>query len=115
ARTSQIAGRNAATGDGAHASRTETLAPLAGSALYVVGDDRFARTGLSETEARAQLGDERVFVITIHGYSGEPWVGGDALCVRLVVDRRDNRVVGGELWGREGVPRRVDVLSAAIE
>lgn len=110
ARTAQIAGRNAAAG-----AAKETLPPLAGSALYVVGDQRFARTGLSETEARAALGDERVVVITIHGYAGEPWIGGDAMCVRLVVDRNKNAVVGGEVWGIEGVPRRIDLLSAAIE
>jgi NADPH-dependent 2,4-dienoyl-CoA reductase/sulfur reductase-like enzyme/rhodanese-related sulfurtransferase len=113
ARTAQIAGRNAAVGDSGGAK--ETLPPLAGSALYLVGDQRFARTGLSETEARTALGDDRVVVITIHGYAGEPWVGGDAICVRLVVDRQKNAVVGGELWGREGVPRRIDLLGAAVE
>lgn len=110
ARTAQIAGRNAAAG-----TAKEVLPPLAGSALYLVGEQRFARTGLSETEARAALGDDRVVVITVHGYAGEPWIGGDALCVRLVVDRNKNAVVGGEIWGREGVPRRIDLLSAAVE
>lgn len=116
ARSAQIAGRNAALfADRSSTSAKETLPPLAGSALYLVGDQRFARTGLSETEARTALGDERVVVITIHGYAGEPWVGGDAMCVRLVVDRHKNAVVGGELWGREGVPRRIDLLGAAVE
>jgi NADPH-dependent 2,4-dienoyl-CoA reductase/sulfur reductase-like enzyme/rhodanese-related sulfurtransferase len=110
ARTAQVAGRNAAAGEA-----REQMPPLAGSALFVVGDQRFARTGLSETEARQLLGDDRVVVITIHGYAGEPWIGGDAMCVRLVVDRNKNVVVGGELWGKEGVPRRIDLLSAAVE
>jgi NADPH-dependent 2,4-dienoyl-CoA reductase/sulfur reductase-like enzyme/rhodanese-related sulfurtransferase len=110
ARTAQIAGRNAGAG-----AAKELLPPLAGSALYVVGDQRFARTGLSETEARAALGDERVVVTTSYGYAGEPWIGGDAMCVRLVVDRKKNAVVGGEVWGREGVPRRIDLLSVAVE
>lgn len=121
ARSARIAGRNAAlfarraaAPDGTSAAQ-ETMPPLAGSALYLVGEQRFARTGLSETEARTVLGDERVVVITIHGYAGEPWVGGDAICVRLVVDRQKNAVVGGELWGREGVPRRIDLLGAAVE
>ncbi len=111
-RTSQIAGRNAALVDGAP---RELLPPLAGGALYRVGESRFARTGLSETEARAFLGDDGVVVVTIHGYAGEPWIGGDPLCVRLVVDKKRDAVVGGEIWGREGVPRRVDVLTAAVE
>lgn len=108
-RTAQIAGHNAVV-DGSK----ETLSPLAGTALYVVGDARFARTGLSESEARSYLGDDRVFVVTIHGYAGEPWVGGDAICVRLVVDRKKSVVVGGEVWGKEGVPRRIDLLACAV-
>ncbi len=108
-RTAQIAGHNAVV-----ANSKETLSPLAGTALYVVGDTRFARTGLSESEARSFLGDDRVFVVTIHGYAAEPWVGGDAICVRLVVDRKKSVVVGGEVWGKEGVPRRIDLLAAAV-
>ncbi|HEY4221790.1 MAG TPA: FAD-dependent oxidoreductase [Myxococcota bacterium] len=109
-RTSQVAGKNAAD-----AKNPALLPPLAGSALYRVSDRRFGRTGLSETEARALLTDERIVVITIHGYAGEPWVGGDELCVRLVVDRKAESVVGGEVWGKEGVPRRLDLLSIAVE
>ena len=111
-RTAQIAGHNAAV-DGVK----ETLSPLAGTALYSVGDGRFARTGLSESEARSFLGDARVFSVSIHGYAGEPWIGGESLCVRLVVDRERAVVVGGEVWGgsdRAGVPRRIDLLAAAV-
>ena len=108
-RTAQIAGHNAAG-----AGKPEALSPLAGTALYVVGEQRFARTGLSEADARSLLGDERIFVISVFGYAGEPWVGGDPLCVRLVVDRKDAVVVGGEVWGREGVPRRIDLLAQAV-
>jgi NADPH-dependent 2,4-dienoyl-CoA reductase/sulfur reductase-like enzyme/rhodanese-related sulfurtransferase len=109
-RTAQIAGHNAA----APSSKPETLSPMAGTAMYLVGDQRFARTGLSEAEARSFLGDDRVFVTTVYGYAGEPWVGGDALCVRLVVDRKEAVVVGGEVLGREGVPRRIDALAQAV-
>ncbi|HEY1100287.1 MAG TPA: FAD-dependent oxidoreductase [Myxococcota bacterium] len=109
-RTAQIAGHNAAAPNG----KPETLSPLAGTAMYLVGDQRFAKTGLSEAEARSFLGDERVFVVTVYGYAGEPWIGGDPLCVRLVVDRKDAVVVGGEVLGREGVPRRIDALAQAV-
>lgn len=108
-RTAQIAGHNAAG-----TTRAEALSPLSGTALYVVGEQRFARTGLSEADARRLLGDDRVFVVTVFGYAGEPWVGGDAMCVRLVVDRKDAVVVGGEVWGHEGVPRRIDLLAQAV-
>ena len=109
-RTAQIAGHNAA----APTAKPETLSPMAGSALYLIGEQRFARTGLSEADARSFFGDDRVFVITVYGYSGEPWIGGDPMCVRLVVDRKDAVVVGGEVLGREGVPRRIDALAQAV-
>jgi pyruvate/2-oxoglutarate dehydrogenase complex dihydrolipoamide dehydrogenase (E3) component/rhodanese-related sulfurtransferase len=108
-RTAQIAGHNAAG-----TTKAEALSPLSGTALYVVGEQRFARTGLSEADARRLCGDERIVVITVFGYAAEPWVGGDAMCVRLVVDRKDAVVVGGEVWGREGVPRRIDLLAQAV-
>jgi NADPH-dependent 2,4-dienoyl-CoA reductase/sulfur reductase-like enzyme/rhodanese-related sulfurtransferase len=108
-RTAQIAGHNAAG-----TAKPEALSPLSGTALYVVGEQRFARTGLSEADARRLLGDDRVFVVSVFGYAGEPWVGGDPMCVRLVVDRRETVVVGGEVWGREGVPRRIDLLAQAV-
>lgn len=108
-RTAQIAGHNAAG-----TTKAEALSPLSGTALYVVGEQRFARTGLSEADARRTIGDDRIVVITVFGYAGEPWVGGDAMCVRLVVDRKDAVVVGGEVWGREGVPRRIDLLAQAV-
>ncbi len=108
-RTAQIAGHNAAA-----TTAPEALSPLSGTAMYVLGEHRFARTGLSETDARSVIGDDRVFVVTVYGYAGEPWVGGDAMCVRLVVDRQAATVVGGEVWGREGVPRRIDLMAQAV-
>jgi NADPH-dependent 2,4-dienoyl-CoA reductase/sulfur reductase-like enzyme/rhodanese-related sulfurtransferase len=108
-RTAQIAGHNAAG-----TTTPEALSPLSGTAMYVLGEHRFARTGLSEADARSVIGDDRVFVVTVYGYAGEPWVGGDAMCVRLVVDRQAATVVGGEVWGREGVPRRIDLMAQAV-
>ena len=108
-RSAQIAGHNAAVD-----RPREALSPLAGTALYLVGEERFARTGLSESDARKALGDGNVIAVTIHGYAGEAWIGGDAMCVRLVVDRIAGVVVGGEVWGREGVPRRIDLIAAAV-
>ncbi|MFZ9889054.1 MAG: rhodanese-like domain-containing protein, partial [Myxococcota bacterium] len=83
-----------------------------------VGAFRFARTGLSDGEARSAFGAERVLVNTVHTWSSETWLGEPGehrdLTVRIVVDRERDRVVGGEVWGHEGVPRRIDILAAAV-
>ncbi len=112
-RTAQIAGRSAAVGP---QGVREELSPVAGTELLDVGGHWFGRTGLSDAQARSALGDERVCVVTVHSWSSEIWLGGDVVTVRIVVDKRHHRVVGGEVWGKRGtgVPRRIDILAAAV-
>jgi NADPH-dependent 2,4-dienoyl-CoA reductase/sulfur reductase-like enzyme/rhodanese-related sulfurtransferase len=111
-RTAQIAGRSAAVGiDGAR----EAISPVAATTLHEVGSSWFARTGLSDAQARSALGDDRIILVTIHGWSAEVWLGGKSICIRLVVDKEKNRVVGGEVWGETPeVARRIDILAAAV-
>jgi NADPH-dependent 2,4-dienoyl-CoA reductase/sulfur reductase-like enzyme/rhodanese-related sulfurtransferase len=114
-RTAQIAGRSAAVEEGEF---KEAMHPVAGTEILEVGEHRFGRTGLSDAEARSHLGDERVQVSTVHSWSSEAWLKGDEadrhMCVRLIVDREADQVVGGEAWGTQGVPRRIDLLAAAV-
>jgi rhodanese-related sulfurtransferase len=115
-RTAQIAGRNAAAREG---ERTESLSAVAGTALVKVGDKYFARTGLTDQEAKQFFGDDRVATMTVQGFTAEPWLDADALCVRVIVakngpDPARAVVVGGEAFGKTGVPRRIDVLASAV-
>lgn len=110
-RTAQIAGRNAALGkDG----RSEAMSEVAGTALMQVGDGWVGRTGLSSGEARAHFGADNVVVVTVHSFSTEAWLKGYPLSIRLVVDGASDRVVGAEVWGKQGVARRVDMLAVAV-
>lgn len=120
-RTAQIAGRNAAARDG---ERLERMSAVAGTTLVKIGDVHFARTGLTDQEATAFFGAERLQTMTVQGYTAEPWAGGDPICVRMIVARAAGEgprgdpqravVVGGEAWGRTAVPRRIDLLAAAV-
>ncbi len=74
----------------------------------------FARTGLKEHEARMLLGDAQIFSTTVFGSAAESWVYEQEMCVKLIVDKSNNRVVGGEVFGRQGVERRIDLLSVAV-
>lgn len=115
-RTAQVAGRSAALFE--RGGKLESLSPVAGTEVMEVGDMRFARTGLSDAEARLAYGGDRVLVNTVHTWSSEAWIGEPGahreITVRLVVDRQQERIVGGEVWGSEGVPRRTDILAAAV-
>lgn len=114
-RTAQIAGRSAAVApDGPF----ESLSPVAGTSMLQIGDHMFGRTGLSDGEARSFFGGDRIQVVTIHGWTCEAWLGCDdgsrEITVRMVVDKERNVVVGGEVWGPFGAPRRLDILAAAV-
>jgi len=60
------------------------------------------------------LGDAHVFSTTVFGSAAESWVYEQEMCVKLIVDKANNRVVGGEVFGRQGVERRIDLLSVAV-
>jgi NADPH-dependent 2,4-dienoyl-CoA reductase/sulfur reductase-like enzyme/rhodanese-related sulfurtransferase len=110
-RTAQIAGRNAALGGQGEAER---MSPVAGTAVLQIGNYWIARTGLTDELARTHLGEDRIQVVTIHGYSSERWLSGEHICVRMMVDKATERVVGAEVWGSQGVARRIDLLASAI-
>jgi NADPH-dependent 2,4-dienoyl-CoA reductase/sulfur reductase-like enzyme/rhodanese-related sulfurtransferase len=115
-RTAQIAGRSAALVSEDRA--LESLSPVAGTEVMEIGPLTFGRTGLSDAEARSAFGGERVQVVTVHSWSSEAWLGSASeernITIRLVVETEQDRVVGGEVWGTFGVPRRVDMLAAAV-
>jgi NADPH-dependent 2,4-dienoyl-CoA reductase/sulfur reductase-like enzyme/rhodanese-related sulfurtransferase len=115
-RTAQIAGRSAAVG---RDEEKESLPPIAGTEVVEVGEYRFARTGLSDSEARSALGHDHIRTTTVHSWANESWLGtpeesDNELSVRLVVDTERDVVVGGEAWGARGVPRRIDLIAAAV-
>lgn len=115
-KTAQVAGRSAALAR--QGGKLESLSPVAGTEVMEIGNVRFARTGLSDGEARSAYGGDRVLVTTVHTWSSEAWIGEPDeqrnITVRLVVDKERDRIVGGEVWGADGVPRRIDILAAAV-
>lgn len=109
-RTAQIAGANAAR-QGQEGQ--ERLKPFCGTLLTEVGDTAFCRTGLAEHEAQSFLGGENIIVSTVFGSSVDGLQYQQEMCVRLLVDKAKNQVVGGEVYGQRGVERIIDLLSVA--
>jgi len=84
-----------------------------GTAVTKVCDVHAARTGLTEKQAR-ELGYQ-VSVTQIKAPTrAHYYPGGSPLHVRLVVDTGSGKLLGGQVVGREGVARRIDVLAAAL-
>ena len=102
----RVAGANAG---GSQAS----FGGIVGTAVTKVCDVHAARTGLTEKQAR-ELGYQ-VSVTQIKAPTrAHYYPGGSPLHVRLVVDTGSGKLLGGQVVGREGVARRIDVLAAAL-
>lgn len=95
------------------------LPGILGTAVVKVFDYTIATTGLTETAARAGdlFGAEGEFVGSVVienkdkvGY----WPGAETMTVKLVFDKRGGRVIGGQLAGKAGVNKRIDIIATAI-
>lgn len=110
-RTAHIAGHNAAVETKNHLDR---LKPFCGTIIAEVGDTVFGRTGLQEHEARRFFGEDNIFVTTVFGSASLSFEYQHEMCVKLLVALKENRVIGGEVFGKNGVLRRIDLLGVAV-
>jgi NADPH-dependent 2,4-dienoyl-CoA reductase/sulfur reductase-like enzyme len=102
----RVAGTNVAGGD-------ETFAGVLGTAVVKVCGLHVGRTGLGEQEA-ARAGFDTVTASVTHLSRARYYPGHQPLRVKLVAERGTGRLLGGQLVGREGVAKRVDVVAAAL-
>ncbi|MEA2192864.1 MAG: hypothetical protein QOI73_2985, partial [Solirubrobacteraceae bacterium] len=102
----RVAGTNVAGGD-------ETFGGVLGTAVVKVCDLEVGRTGLGEQEA-ADAGLDVVGASITHLSRARYYPGHEPLQVKLVAERGTGRLLGGQLVGREGVAKRVDVVAGAL-
>jgi NADPH-dependent 2,4-dienoyl-CoA reductase/sulfur reductase-like enzyme len=102
----RVAGTNIAGGD-------ERFAGVMGTAVVKVCDLEVGRTGLGEREA-ANAGFDVVSASIEHLSRARYYPGHEPLLVKLVAERGTGRLLGGQLVGREGVAKRLDVVAAAL-
>lgn len=85
-----------------------------GTAVAKVLDRTVAFTGLTEKVAKlAGFDVGAAYVFKDHHASYYP--GAKPLAVKLVYDRNDGRLLGGQAFGEAGVEKRVDVLAMALQ
>jgi NADPH-dependent 2,4-dienoyl-CoA reductase/sulfur reductase-like enzyme len=104
-KTGRVAGTVAAGG-------TASFRGVVGTAVVKVFDLEVARTGLGLAEARA-AGLDAVATDAVSRSRAKYYPGSSPLHVRLV-HTPDGRLLGGQLAGREGAAKRVDVLATAL-
>jgi CoA-dependent NAD(P)H sulfur oxidoreductase len=105
-KTGRVAGTVAAGG-------SASFGGVVGTAVVKVFDLEVARTGLTMTEAEAAgLAAQATDVVSRSRAKYYP--GTQPLHVRLVC-APDGRLLGGQLAGREGAAKRIDVLATALQ
>ena len=90
-----------------------TFPGVIGTAVTKVCDLEVARTGLSMKEADAagyRYVTASVDSTTRAGY----FPGAQPIRVKLLAEQRSGRLLGGQIVGREGAAKRIDVLATAI-
>jgi len=106
-RQGRTAGDNAAGGD-------SLFKGVIGSSVAKIFDLTAARTGLTEVEAR----EEGFETAAVHAHPlnrAHMYPEAEMLNIKLVVDKKSQRLLGAQVVGRDGVDKRVDVFSTAIQ
>jgi len=102
---------------GANAAKLEPrlkTSGAAGTSIVRVFDLAIGMTGLSEKIANAQKIPYKV-VYTQNGHHAGYFPQAQPLFIKLLFSLADGRVLGGQVFGRAGVDKRLDVLATAIQ
>jgi NADPH-dependent 2,4-dienoyl-CoA reductase/sulfur reductase-like enzyme len=96
-----------------------SLPGILGTAIVKIFDYTMAATGLTEREARESglFGHDGEFVSSAlieNNDKAKYWPGVETLTVKLVFDKRGGRILGGQLSGKAGVNKRIDIIATAI-
>lgn len=106
-RAGRLAGEHAATG------RSAPMGAIFGTAIVRVFDWSAACTGLSVRGAQnAGLAARSVTIVANH-HSGY-FPGAEPLTIKLTYEEPTGRILGGQVVGKAGVDKRIDVIAAAM-
>jgi len=90
-----------------------TFPGVVGTAVSKVCDLEIARTGLREKDCDA-VGFGYLTVIVDSTTRAGYYPGASRVTVKLVVEQGSGRLLGGQIVGREGSAKRIDVLAVAL-
>lgn len=102
----RVAGINIAGGQA-------TFPGVAGTAMVKVFELEVARTGLQEREAR-ELGLPYITAKIETQTRARYYPGTGEMTVKILAEKGTGRLLGGQIVGREGAGKRIDVLATAL-
>jgi NADPH-dependent 2,4-dienoyl-CoA reductase/sulfur reductase-like enzyme len=90
-----------------------TFGGVVGTAVTKICEYEVARTGLNEREARDAGFEFESTTVESTSRAGY-YPGATPITVKVVVETGSGRLLGGQIVGREGAAKRIDVLATAI-
>ena len=105
-KTGRVAGSNLAGGE-------LEFKGVLGTAITKICELTAARTGLTEQEAK-ELDYEVATSLVEVGNHAHYYPGYEKMKIKLVVQKEDGLILGGQIIGKAGVDKRIDVLATAI-
>ncbi len=95
------------------AGANETFKGVAGTAVVKIFDLEVAKTGLTEKEAKENKFNVVSSVITsktrAHYYPG-----GKSITIKLIMEKKNGKILGAQMVGGEGVSKRIDIVVAGL-
>jgi NADPH-dependent 2,4-dienoyl-CoA reductase/sulfur reductase-like enzyme/rhodanese-related sulfurtransferase/two-component sensor histidine kinase len=105
-RQGRIAGSNAA-------GRKLRFRPVTGTTIIKVFDFHFAKTGLSERQARDNGFDP--ITVYVPGYDRDVFMpGAEMINIKMIADRGSRKLLGVQIVGLGDVDKRIDVASTVL-
>ncbi|MFC1861291.1 FAD-dependent oxidoreductase [Chloroflexota bacterium] len=92
---------------------SDTFPGVVGTAIAKVFDYNVARVGLGEAQAQ-KAGYELVTCLIPENEHAGYYPNAKQLILKLVVDKSNNRILGGQAVGQGNTAKRIDVLATAI-
>ena len=86
---------------------------ILGTSIIKFFDLTLGRTGLSEREAKQRKFPYEVQTTKANSHAGY-YPGGEKLHLKLIYHRDSKKLLGGQIIGKKGVDKRVDVLAMAL-
>jgi NADPH-dependent 2,4-dienoyl-CoA reductase/sulfur reductase-like enzyme/rhodanese-related sulfurtransferase len=84
-----------------------------GTSVVKIIDSTAASTGITEKAAR-DLGFDTGVVFIHKEHHASYYPGAHMIHMKLIFDKKNSKILGGQAFGREGVDKRIDVLAVAI-
>jgi NADPH-dependent 2,4-dienoyl-CoA reductase/sulfur reductase-like enzyme len=86
---------------------------LVGTAITRIGSTEVARTGLQEKEIQ-QTGKQYISAVTNSMTKADYYPGSGPIAVKILAEKDSGRLLGGQIVGKAGAAKRIDVLVAAL-